>query len=378
VELFSEKKLNHVSADVLGDAYEWILRYFGPTKAKEGEIYTPREVIQLLIEILDPRPMESVYDPACGAARMLIFAYKHVKDNPKYGKDEADKLFLFGQEANPNILAMAKMNTYIHDITNAHLEFGNTFLYPKFKEGDGIKQFDVVLANPPWNQDGYDEEVLKKGEFWKQRFGFGFVPRQSADWAWIEHMLASAKDNGSRVGIVIDNGCLFRSGKEKAIRSAMLSEKHDLVECVILLPEKLFYNTGAPGAILIFSLHKPAERKGKVLFINASKEAEQHPEVRKLNRLGDGNIKKIADAYKSFSEEKGFSRIVILKEIEQNDNNLNVTLYVMQDEESEGIKIAQEYAELKELEKQRQEVARQLEHYISELTQAIGEQNDVL
>jgi type I restriction enzyme M protein len=322
--------------------------------------------------------MESVYDPACGAARMLIFAYKHVKDNPKYGKDEADKLFLFGQEANPNILAMAKMNTYIHDITNAHLEFGNTFLYPKFKEGDGIKQFDVVLANPPWNQDGYDEEVLKKGEFWKQRFGFGFVPRQSADWAWIEHMLASAKDNGSRVGIVIDNGCLFRSGKEKAIRSAMLSEKHDLVECVILLPEKLFYNTGAPGAILIFSLHKPAERKGKVLFINASKEAEQHPEVRKLNRLGDGNIKKIADAYKSFSEEKGFSRIVILKEIEQNDNNLNVTLYVMQDEESEGIKIAQEYAELKELEKQRQEVARQLEHYISELTQAIGEQNDVL
>ena len=183
-------------------------------------------------------------------------------------------------------------------------------------------------------------------------------------------MLASAKDNGSRVGIVIDNGCLFRGGKEKAIRSAVLSEKHDLVECVILLPEKLFYNTGAPGAIIIFNLHKPAERKGKVLFINASKEAEQHPDVRKLNRLGDGNIKKIADAYKSFSEEKGFSRIVSLKEIEQNDSNLNVTLYVMQDEESEGINIAQEYAELKELEKQRQEVADKLEEYISELNQS--------
>jgi type I restriction enzyme M protein len=370
VELFSERKLQHVSADILGDAYEWILRYFAPTKAKEGEIYTPREVIRLLIEVLDPKPMESVYDPACGSAGMLISAYKHVEE--KFGKEEASKLFLFGQEANQNILALAKMNMYIHDIRDAHLEFGDTFLYPKFKEGEGLRRFDVVVANPPWNQDGYDEEVLKKGEFWRQRFGFGFVPRQSADWAWIQHMLASAKDDGSRVGIVIDNGCLFRGGKERAVRSAVLSEKNDLVECVILLPEKLFYNTGAPGAIIIFNKHKSAERKGKVLFVNASKEFEQHPEVRKLNRLGDNNIKKIADAYKSFSEEKGFSRVVSLREIEQNDFNLNVTLYVMQDEEDEEIDIAKEFAELKELERQRQEVASKLEQYISELTQGLG------
>jgi type I restriction enzyme M protein len=191
-------------------------------------------------------------------------------------------------------------------------------------------------------------------------------------------MLASAKDNGSRVGIVIDNGCLFRGGKEKAIRTAVLSQKHDLIECVILLPEKLFYNTGAPGAIIIFNQHKPAERKGKVLFINASKEAEQHPEVRKLNTLSGANIKKIAGAYNDFSEEKGFSRIVSVKEIEQNDNNLNVTLYVMQDEESEGINIAQEYTELKELEKQRQEVANKLEQFINELNDAMGGQDDVL
>ncbi len=138
---------------------------------------------------------------------------------------------MFGQEVNQRTIALAKMNMYIHDIRDAHLEFGDTFLYPKFKEGDGIKQFDVVLANPPWNQDGYDEEVLKKAEFYKKRFEFGFVPRQSADWAWIEHMLASAKDNGSRVGIVIDNGCLFRGGKEKTIRTAVLSQKHDLIEC---------------------------------------------------------------------------------------------------------------------------------------------------
>ncbi len=371
-ELFSEKKLNHVSPDVLGESYEWVLRYFAPNRAKEGEILTPQEVIQLLVEILDPKPLESVYDPACGAARMLIVAYKHIKDNPKYEPDEADKLQLFGQEANASILALAKMNTYIHDINNAHLEFGDTFLYPKFKEGDSIRKFDVVLANPPWNQDGYDEEVLKKAEFYKKRFGFGSVPRQSADWAWIEHMLASAKDNGSRVGIVIDNGCLFRGGKEKTIRSAVLSEKHDLVDAVILLPEKLFYNTGAPGAIIIFNLHKSAERKGKVLFINASKQSEQHPEIRKLNRLSNDNIKKIADAYKNYSEEKSFSRIVTIAEILQNDSNLNVTLYVMQDEENEGINIAQEYSELKELEKQRHEVTNRLEQYIAQLTQGAG------
>ncbi len=372
VELFSEKKLNHVSADVLGDAYEWILRYFAPTKAKEGEIYTPREVIKLLVEILDPKPMESVYDPACGSGGMLISAFKYVEE--KYGLEGTRKLFLFGQEVNQRTIALAKMNMYIHDIRDPHLEFGDTFLYPKFKEGDTIRPFDVVLANPPWNQDGYDEEVLKKAEFYKKRFGFGFTPRQSADWAWIEHMLASAKDNGSRVGIVIDNGCLFRGGKEKTIRSEVLSEKHDLVESVILLPEKLFYNTGAPGAIIIFNLHKPQERKGKVLFINASKEAEQHPEVRKLNRLSDANIQKIAGAYKVFSEEKGFSRRVPIKEIlEQNDSNLNVTLYVMQDEENEGINIAQEYAELKELERQRQEVAAKLEQYINQINQATGD-----
>jgi type I restriction enzyme M protein len=365
VELFSERKLQHVSADILGDAYEWILRYFAPTKAKEGEIYTPREVIRLLIEILDPKPMEGVYDPACGSAGMLISAYKHVEE--KHGKEEAGKLFLYGQEANQNILALAKMNMYIHDIRDAHLEFGDTFLYPKFKEGEGLRRFDVVVANPPWNQDGYDEEVLKKGEFWKQRFGFGFVPRQSADWAWIQHMIASAKDDGSRVGIVIDNGCLFRGGKERAVRSAVLSEKIDLVECVVLLPEKLFYNTGAPGAIIIFNKHKPAERKGKVLFVNASKEFEQHPEVRKLNILGKNHIEKIAGAYKSFSEEKGFSRVVSLDEVRQNDYNLNVTLYAMADEKREQVDITKEWNQLKELESEMGNINEKLEKYLKEV-----------
>ena len=146
-----------------------------------------------------------------------------------------------------------------------------------------------------------------------------------------------------------------------------MDEKNDLVECVILLPEKLFYNTGAPGAIIIFNKHKVSERKGKVLFINASKESEQHPEVRKLNTLAKKHIDKISNAYRSFSEEKGFSRVLSLDEIRQNEYNLNVTLYVMADEESEEIDIAKEYAELKELEKERQEVSAKLEGCLSEL-----------
>jgi type I restriction enzyme M protein len=295
----------------------------------------------------------------------------------KNGIEGANKLFSYGQEVNQRTIALAKMNMYIHDIRDCHLEFGDTFLYPKFKEGDSLMRFDVVVANPPWNQDGYDEEVLKKGEFWKQRFGFGFVPRQSADWAWVQHMIASAKDDGSRVGIVIDNGCLFRGGKEKAVRSQVLSEKNDLVECVILLPEKLFYNTGAPGAIIIFNKHKSAARKGKVLFINASKEFEQHPEVRKLNRLGNSNIKKISDAYWSFSEEDGFSKVVSLEGIEQNDYNLNVTLYVMADEKKERIDIAKEFSELKALITERQEVERKLEVILQQIAKTGGPGGDI-
>jgi len=363
IELFSEKKLHRVSPDILGDAYEWILRYFAPTKAKEGEIYTPREVIKLIVEILDPQPGESVYDPACGSAGMLISSYKHVEEN--FGKDEATKLFLYGQEANLGILALAKMNMYIHDIRDSHLEFGDTFLYPKFKEGDALRKFDVVIANPPWNQDGYGEDVLKKGEFWRQRFRYGFNPRNSADWAWIQHMVASADDENGRVGIVIDNGCLFRGGRERAIRSRVLES--DIVECVILLPEKLFYNTGAPGAIIILRKNKPKERKGKILFINASNEYEQHPEVRKLNRLGDKHIEKIAKTYKEFKEEKDFSRVVPLSEIRENDYNLNVTLYVFPVEKDVEIDIVKEWKEIRKIENELMKVEEKIERFLNSI-----------
>jgi len=370
VELFNRYDLSNenVSPDILGDAYEHILMRFAPERAKEGEIYTPREVIKLLVNILDPKPGESVYDPCCGSGGMLILSHMHVRD--KHGEQETRKLFLFGQERNPTIYAICRMNLLLHDIRNAKLDWGDTLDYPRFKEDGRLKQFDVVLANPPWNQDGYGEERLKKADL-RERFVFGYPPNNTADWAWIQHMLASAKSDG-RVGVVIDNGCLFRGGREKTVRSKIIEK--DWVECVILLPEKLFYNTGAPGAILIFNKNKPSNRKGKVLFINASNEYIPHPSVKRLNSLSAENIRKIADAYKQFKSIPGFSRVVDIEEIRGNDYNFNVTLYVVPEVEEETIDIFKEFAELKGLEKERQKVERKIEGFISQIAQAMGEQ----
>ena len=180
-------------------------------------------------------------------------------------------------------------------------------------------------------------------------------------------MLASADDKTGRVGVVIDNGCLFRGGKEKAVRTAILNA--GLIEAVILLPEKLFYNTGAPGAIIILNKNKSEERKGKVLFINASKEFQQHPEVRKLNQLGEAHIKKMVEAYKEFRNADGFSKAVGIEKIKENDYNVNVTLYVFPEEETEEIDVAKEWEELKGIEKEIFAIEEKIEGYLQELQQ---------
>ncbi|KXA92562.1 restriction endonuclease subunit M [candidate division MSBL1 archaeon SCGC-AAA259E17] len=362
VELFSQRKFYNVSPDVLGNGYEWVLHHFAPEKAKEGEVYTPREVIKLLIEILDPKPLQSVYDPASGSGGMLISAYNHVKE--EYGEDEARKLFLYGQEANRETLALSKMNMFIHEIRDVKLNNGDTLLYPKYRKNKGLKKFDFVVANPPWNQKGYGEDELKDGDFWKKRYTYGFPTANSADWAWIQHMVASAEEDG-KVGVVIDNGVLFRSWGKKIRRSVL---EDDLIECVILLPEKLFYNTGAPGTILVFNKDKPKEKEDKVLFINASDEYEDHPEVRKLNILADENIEKIAEAYRGFENKEGFSRVVPLEEIRENDYNLNVTLYVFPEIEREDIDIEKTWQELKKIEENINQNEFEIQGFLNELS----------
>ena len=362
VELFSERKLHHVSADVLGDAYEWILKHFAPQKAKEGEVYTPREAIRLIVEILDPKPKQSVYDPACASSGMLIVSHQYIEE--RHSKREAEKLFLYGQEANHKTLAFGKMNLYMHGIRNGQLMLGDTLLYPKFKNENNVMQFDIVIANPPWNQDGYDENVIKKGEFWKKRYPYGFATKQSADWMWIQHMLASAKTKNGKVGVVIDNGCLFRGGAEKAIRVQAI--ENDLIECIILLPEKLFYNTGAPGAIMIFNKKKATERKNKILFINATNEYGQHPAVRKLNILDEINISNIVKSYREFKDIEGFSRTVDFTRIKDDDFNLNVSLYVYPEREIEEVDVKKEWTELKTIKEDLENIDERIEAILQE------------
>ena len=367
VELFNKYDLGgeEFAPDVLGDAYEHILMKFAPDKAKEGEIYTPREVIRLLVEILAPKPGESVYDPCCGSGGMLITSYLHVAE--RFGADEVGRLFLFGQERNPTIYAICQMNLLLHDIRNGHLANGDTLDYPRFRDEAGqLERFDVVIANPPWNQDGYGEDRLKKADS-RERFSFGFSPQNTADWAWIQHMLASAKENG-RIGIVIDNGCLFRGGQEKLIRSKLINK--DWIECVILLPEKLFYNTGAPGAIIIFNKSKSQERANRILFINTSSEFKAHPSVRRLNTLSEENIKNTVEAYRTFTDVSGFCRAVDKKEVIKNNYNLNVTFYVMPTEEIEEIDISQGYSELKGLEEERKKISKELEEILHRIIEA--------
>jgi type I restriction enzyme M protein len=360
VELFNQYDFSnkYVSSDIVGDAYEHILYRFAPTQAKEGEVYTPREVIELLVNILDPKPGESVYDPACGSGGMLIISHKYVRE--KYGKEE--KLLLYGQEYNPDIYGLCKLNLVAHGITDAFIEFGDSLLYPRFTEGGRLKQFDVVIANIPWNQDGYGEETLKRADF-KERF-FDYPPNNTADWAWVQHMLASAKESG-RVGLVVDNGCLFRGGAERSIRSKIIEK--DWIECAILTPEKLFYNTGAPGAIIIFRKDKPQERKNKILFINASNEYVPHPSVRRLNTLSKENINKIVEAYRKFADIGGSSRVVDVSEVRKNDYNLNITLYVMPVEEKEQIDISQEFQELMKIEEERKKVTKDLMQILEQI-----------
>jgi len=365
VQLFDKYDFSMIDYDVIGDAYQWILSYFAPTKAKEGETYTPREIIRLMVRLMDPENNSTIVDPACGSAAMLIESYNQVKAKLK---DEDPSLKLYGQDRNELMVAVAKMNLLLHGIrTDAKILFADSLINPEFLKELGDLGADYVIANPPWNQDGYGEDKLGKPEL-RRIYKYGYPPNNTADWAWIQLMLYTAR---KKAVVVIDQGALFRGGKEREIRSKMINE--DLVEAVILLPEKLFYNTQAPGAILVLNKGKPQERRGKILFINASNEYKPHPEVRRLNMLGEDNIDKITKAYREFAEVPGFSRIVPIEEMRKYDYNLNVTLYVTPIGEEESIDLASEWEELKRIEQERQELTNKVNHIMNEITKALGE-----
>jgi len=357
MEHFSPLKLGNrnVDPDVLGQAYEYLIKQFADTAGKKGgEFYTPKEVVRTIVKILDPDEENKVYDPACGSGGMLVEAHYHLKNK----SGDPRKLFLYGQEINVFTWAIAKMNVLLHDM-EAKLHQGDTFSNPKFLEKDGSpNKFDIVLANPMWNQDGY-KAAMESDRF--NRFIYGIAPDSSADWGWIQHMLASLKLKG-RMGIVLDNGVLFRGGAEGKIRQKVVEK--DLVECVIALPEKLFYNTGAPGCILILNKSKPEERKGKILFIYAANGFEK---LKNMNRLRDGDLEKIANAYREFKDIEKYAKVVPLEKIKENDFNLSVTRYVDVFDEDAHINIPAVLEELKGVEEKRARVDEKLRTYVGEL-----------
>lgn len=365
VELFNKYNFSQADHDIIGDAYQWILSYFAPMKAKEGETYTPREVIKLMVKLMDPENYSTIVDPACGSAAMLIESYKYVKDKLA---GENPLLRLYGQDRNGDMVAISKMNLLLHGIkTDAKISFADSLINAEFLKELGEHSADYTIANPPWNQDGYGEEKLDKPEI-RKIYKYGYPPNNTADWAWIQLMLHTAK---KKTVVVIDQGALFRGGKEREIRSKIITE--DLIEAIILLPEKLFYNVTAPGVIIVFNKNKPQERKGKIIFINATNEYKPHPEIRRLNILGEDNIEKIVKTYRNYSETHGFSKIVSIEEIKSNDYNLNVTLYVTPLEEKETINILKEYEELKRIEEEKSQLLEKIEHIMNELSRALGE-----
>jgi type I restriction enzyme M protein len=356
IELFSQFILGNqnVEPDVLGNAYEYLLKKFNEeAPQRAGEFYTPREVVRVLVEITDPDEGAEVYDPCCGSGGMLIVSHYHLVAN---GKDPK-KLFLHGQEINADTWTIAMMNVMLHDM-EAEIHQGDSFADPRFLRGAGLRQFDIVLANPMWNQKGY-KPLMENDRF--GRFVYGTTTNSSADWGWIQHMLASLNSAG-RMGVVLDQGVLFRRGAEGKIRKKVLEA--DLVDCVVALPEKLFYNTGAPGCLVFLNKNKPSERKGKVLFLYAANGFEK---LKNMNRLGDEDISKIVTTYGKFADVLKFSKVVGLDTIKENDYNLSVTRYVDAFEEDVEIDVSDAWKELKKLESERQTIESKLASYLKEL-----------
>ena len=366
---FSKKRFRNKDLedpDIFGRAYEYLIRQFADDAGKKGgEFYTPREVVKILVEILDPQPGHTVYDPCCGSGGMLIYSAAHLKDQ---GENPHD-ITLFGQEKNLNTWAIGEMNMLLHGYADAQIERGDTMLSPAFKtESDALRRFDRVIANPMWNQKKWGKDDLKDDPH--QRFTYGIPPKNSADWAWIQHMLSSTTVNG-KVGVVMDNGLLFRSRSEGKIRKKVLED--DLVEAVIALPKNLFANTSSPGCIMVLNKDKPKAREGKVLFIYAEDQelretgVKMFKELSNQNQLTEEGLQKLIETYRDAVEEPHHSRLVDLEEIEENNWNLNVPRYVDTTEPEEDIDVTEAWKELKEAEQERDTVRVEVESYIKEL-----------
>lgn len=378
IEVLSRHRLGmrDVEPDVLGRAYEYLLRKFAEGQGQSaGEFYTPGEVAVLIARIMEPEPGMTVYDPACGSGGLLIKC--HLRLLERCGVTESGRralpkehapLRMFGQEINAATFAMARMNAFIHDL-EADIRIGDTMRQPAFKDQEGrLQRFDIVVANPMWNQD-FPVEVYENDTF--ERFRFGTPPSSSADWGWLQHMLASLKENG-RMAVVIDTGAVSRgsgnqgSNRERDIRRAFV--EGDLIEAVILLPENMFYNTTAPGVVIVINRRK--RHPGEIMLINASR---SFAKGRPKNYLTEEHIEAVARIYHDWIavEPNGSapaSVIIRNEEAARNDYNLSPSRYVSTDDREEVLPLEEAMVRLREAEEER----RRADQELAEVLRALG------
>ena len=361
--LINLKNINLSEPDILGRAYEYLIKMFADDAGKKGgEFYTPTKVVELLVRLLKPEEGMRVYDPTCGSGGMLIQAVDYVK---KHGGNPYS-ISLFGQEKNLNTWAISKMNMLLHDLPDHRIEKGDTIRNPKLLEEGNIMLFDRVIANPPfslknWGRDDAESDVYG-------RFQYGIPGNNAGDYAFVQHMVASLNSNGM-AGVVMPDGVLFRGGTEGKIRRGLLED--DLLEAIIGLPSNLFYGTGITANILIFNRNKKGGSKGNVLFIAAE---EHYQEGKNQNILRDGDVSRIVSAFENFEDIEKYARVVTLEDIRENDYNLNINLYIDKSVEEELVDIPSVLRDIKMLELNRNHTKEKLYRYLQEL--GVGEYHD--
>ncbi len=364
VQILSRHRLGlrDASPTLFGQAYEYLLRKFAEGQGSSaGEFFTPPEVAVLMAHILDPEPGDTVYDPTCGSGGLLVKT--HLRFQEKYqDAPRVSPLKFFGQEINPTTFALARMDVFIYDM-EAEIALGDTMNRPAFSKHDGsLAQFVKVTANPMWNQK-FGSAVYEHDTY--DRMLMGIPPSSSADWGWIQHMHASLNSSG-KMAVVLDTGAASRgsgnqgSNRERDIRKAFV--ERDSVEAVILLPENLFYNTSAPGIILV--INKRKKNPSQILLINASKEFLKG---RPKNYLTPNNIARISDAYLNWREIEGLSRIISNDDAARNDFNLSPSRYVASDSKEEVLPVEEALVLLAEAEEERAAVDAELNAVLGEL-----------
>jgi type I restriction enzyme M protein len=341
--------------DVIGNAYEFLIKNFAATSGKKaGEFYTPPEVSELMAEIVEPKEGDEICDPACGSASLLLKCANQIRK----GRDGSKNFALFGQEAIGSTWALAKMNMFLHGIDNHKLEWGDTIRNPlMLDENGGLKHFDIVVANPPFSLEKWGVEGAESDPY--GRFRRGLPPKTKGDYAFILHMIETMKPKTGRMAVVVPHGVLFRGSSEGRIRQKLIEE--NLLDAVIGLPEKLFYGTGIPAAILVFRKDKA---DANVLFIDASREFKVG---KNQNQLSVENIAKVVETYKQREASDKYSYLASLKEIQENDFNLNIPRYVDTFEEEEEIDLMAVQAERKDIEAEIAKLNEQMAGYLKEL-----------